>query len=65
MSQESSDTRELWSFPTCARYLRLSENALRCRMKRGQFPRETYVYIGRSIRFVAERVKQWIFKQTG
>ena len=64
MSDEEGGTRELWGIPTSAHYLRLSENALRCRIKRGQFPKGTLVYVGRSVRFVATRLNDWVFKQS-
>lgn len=60
MSQGSSGTNELWGIPTAAHYLRLSENALRCRIKRGGIPRDCIVRIGRSVRFLAKRMRDWI-----
>lgn len=53
---------ELWTIEECAQWLRISPEALRCRMKRGQFPPGTYVHFGRTVRFIAERVKSWILK---
>lgn len=55
---------ELWTVDECAEYLRLTPNGLRCRFKRGQFPKGTYIYLGREIRFVAERIKRWILGET-
>jgi hypothetical protein len=55
---------ELWTVEETAAYLRLTPNGLRCRFKRGQFPKDTYVYLGREIRFVAQRIKRWILGET-
>ncbi len=54
---------ELWTIDECAQWFRVSPDALRCRMKRGQFPRATYVHFGRAVRFIAARVKEWLLKQ--
>jgi hypothetical protein len=55
---------ELWTVEECAEYLRVTPNGLRCRFKRGQFPKETYIYLGREIRFVVHRVKRWVLGET-
>lgn len=55
---------ELWTVNECAEYLRLTPNGLRCRFKRGQFPKGTYIYLGRELRFVVQRVKRWILGET-
>ena len=53
---------ELWTVEECAAWLKMSPDAVRCRLKRGQFPRETYVHLGRSVRFVAQRLREWVLE---
>ena len=52
----------LWTVEECAEFLRLSPEAVRCRLKRGQFPVGTYTHVGRSVRFIPERVRAWVLK---
>jgi len=52
----------LWTIDECAAWLKLSPDAVRCRLKRAQFPPHTYVHLGRSVRFVAERLKAWVLE---
>jgi predicted DNA-binding transcriptional regulator AlpA len=54
---------ELWTIEECGEWLRVSPEALRCRLKRGQFPPGTYVHLGRAVRFVSARVKDWILRK--
>jgi predicted DNA-binding transcriptional regulator AlpA len=54
---------ELWTIQECAQWTRLSSEAVRCRLKRGLFPKGTTIHIGRSIRFVSERVKAWLLQE--
>lgn len=58
-----TDLLELWTIEECANWLRVSPEGVRCRIKRGQFPKETYVHVGRKVRFIAQRVREWLFKQ--
>lgn len=59
-----TDTKsvELWTIDECAAWLKLSPDAVRCRLKRGQFPPETFVHLGRSVRFVVQRLKKWVLE---
>jgi predicted DNA-binding transcriptional regulator AlpA len=50
----------LWTIDECASWLKMSPDAVRCRLKRGQFPPHTYTHLGRSVRFIAERLKAWV-----
>jgi hypothetical protein len=54
-----SDT-ELWTIDECAAWMKFSPEAIRCKLKRGAFPKDTYVYVGRCIRFVVARLKEWV-----
>jgi predicted DNA-binding transcriptional regulator AlpA len=54
---------ELWTIDECATWLKMSPDAVRCRLKRGQFPPPTYVHLGRSVRFVADRMKKWVIER--
>jgi len=54
---------ELWTIKEFAVWLRMSTEAVRCRLKRGQFPPGTYVHIGRSIRFIRPNVRCWLARK--
>lgn len=54
---------ELWTVQEYAQWAKMSPDAVRCRYKRGQFPKGTYVHIGRSLRFVANRIREWLLGQ--
>lgn len=54
---------DLWTIEECAGWLRITPEALRCRLKRGQLPAGTYVHFGRAIRFISARVKDWILRK--
>jgi len=57
------DVRELWTIKEAAEWLRISAEGLRCRLKRGQLPKETYTHLGRSVRFIAPRLRDWVLSQ--
>ena len=63
MMNGSPEKQELWTVEECAAWLRITPEALRCRLKRDQIPRDVYVHLGRSVRFVAERVRIWLLRQ--
>ncbi len=58
----TTEVPELWTIQECAAWLKLSPEAVRCRLKRGQFPAETDLHLGRAIRFVAHKVKAWVLR---
>ena len=58
-----SNTYELWTIKEAAEWLRISVEALRCRLKRGQFPKDTYTHLGRAVRFIAPRLREWVLTQ--
>ena len=61
-NEATAPAQELWTINECAAWLKMSPDAVRCRLKRGQFPPETYVHLGRSVRFVAERLRKWVIE---
>jgi predicted DNA-binding transcriptional regulator AlpA len=61
-SSKSEAPLELWTIKECAAWLKMSSDAVRCRLKRAQFPPETYVHLGRSVRFVANRLRKWVIE---
>jgi hypothetical protein len=50
----------LWTIDEAAAWLKMSPDAVRCRLKRGWFPPKTVAHLGRSVRFLAERLKAWV-----
>jgi len=51
---------ELWTIEECAGWLKFSPEAVRCKLKRGWFPGDTYVYVGRRVRFLVDKLKEWV-----
>ena len=50
----------LWTIDEAAAWLKMSPDAVRCRLKRGWFPPNVVVHLGRSVRFIVERLKEWV-----
>ncbi len=53
----------LWTVQERAVWLRLTTGALRCRVQRGQLPPGAYLHLGRTLRFIPERVKGGIWRK--
>lgn len=52
----------LWSVETAARYLDMTEDALRGMLKRQGVPPDCVLRLGRRVRFRADRLREWVEK---
>ena len=59
----SDVAQELWTIQEAAEWLRITPQSVRTRLSRAQFPKETYTRVGKLIRFIVPRLKEWILTQ--
>ena len=50
----------LWTVRQTSAWLSMTEQALRCMLRRGQIPAEVVVRIGRRVRFKPADLRAWI-----
>lgn len=62
MEKEAS-VESLWTIRQAAAWLSMTEHAVRCMLRRRQFPEAVVVRIGRRIRFNPQELRRWVLER--